>query len=100
MSTSTKYSLISIRWDVIREDEATILSRFCKCLNDDFRKEIMLLGVFTFDQVYTVMQDYKLIIKSQWIKCKDLTVPLLVFNLEIIVLCYVLYPYRLNSNNV
>jgi hypothetical protein len=49
----------------MREDEATILSRFCKCLNDDFRKEIMLLGVFTFDQVYIVMQDYKLIIKSQ-----------------------------------
>jgi len=32
--------------------------RFCKGMNDDFRKEIRLIGAFTINQTYTVMQDY------------------------------------------
>ena len=28
------------------------LSKFCKGLNDNFRKKVMLLGVFTLDQAY------------------------------------------------
>jgi len=48
----------------IRENEAMNLHRFYKGLNDDFRKEIRLIGAFTLDQAYTVVQDYELLIKS------------------------------------
>ena len=53
---------------VIRKNEAMTLCRFCKCLNDDFIKEVRLMGVFTLDQAYIVAQDYKLFIKSRWTK--------------------------------
>jgi hypothetical protein len=33
---------------------------FCRGLNDDFRKEIMFIGVFTLDQAYIIVQDYEL----------------------------------------
>jgi len=56
---------------VIRKNEAMTLRRFCKSLNDDFIKEVRLIGVFTLDQTYTVMQDYKLFIKSRWTKHQD-----------------------------
>jgi hypothetical protein len=44
---------------------------FCKGLNDDFRKEVRLIGVFTLDQAYTIVQDYELLIKSRWTKHQD-----------------------------
>ena len=37
-------------------------------MKEDFRKKIRLLGAFTLDQTYIVVQDYKLLAKSQWIK--------------------------------
>lgn len=40
-------------------------------MNEDFRKKIRLIGAFTLDQAYTIVQDYKLFAKSQWIKCQD-----------------------------
>jgi hypothetical protein len=48
----------------IRENEAMTLHRFYKGLNDDFRKEVRLIGALTLDQAYTVVQDYELLIKS------------------------------------
>jgi len=45
----------------IRENKALILCRFCKGLKDNFRKEIKLIGGFTLDQAYTVVQDYELL---------------------------------------
>jgi hypothetical protein len=42
---------------VIKEDEVITLREFYKGLNDDFRKEIRLIGAFT-------QQDYELLIKS------------------------------------
>ena len=47
------------------------LRGFCKGLNDDFRKEIQLIGDFTLDQAYIVIQDYELLIKNQQIKHQD-----------------------------
>jgi len=45
----------------IRENKALILRRFCKGLKDNFRKKIRLIGGFTLDQAYTVVQDYELL---------------------------------------
>ena len=53
---------------VIRENEAITLCRRCKGLNDDFKKEVRLIGAFTLDQTYIVVQDYELLIKSWWTK--------------------------------
>jgi len=55
----------------IRENKALTLRRFCKGLKDNFRKEVRLIGGFTLDQAYTVVQDYELLVKSQWIKCQN-----------------------------
>jgi len=51
---------------VIRENEALTLRRFCKGLNDDLRKEVEVQGVSTLNQAYTLVQDYKLVTKNQW----------------------------------
>jgi hypothetical protein len=49
----------------IRENEAMTLHIFCKGLNDDLKKKkIRLISAFPLDQVYTVVQDYELLIKS------------------------------------
>ena len=40
------------------------LRKFCKGLNDNFRMKVMLIGVFTLEQVYNVVQDYVFLIKS------------------------------------
>jgi hypothetical protein len=50
----------------IRENEAMTLRRFCKGLNDDLRKEVEFQGVSTLNQAYTLVQDYKLVTKNQW----------------------------------
>jgi len=50
----------------IRENEAMTLRRFCKGLNDNLRKEVIFQGVSTFDQVCTLVQNYKLVTKNQW----------------------------------
>jgi hypothetical protein len=49
----------------IRENKALTLRRFCKGLKDNFRKVVRLIGGFTLNQAYTVVQDYELLIKSQ-----------------------------------
>jgi len=49
---------------IVREDEAMTLSRFRKGLNDDLRREIMLRGVSTLDEAYTLVQNYELVTKS------------------------------------
>jgi len=56
-------------------------------LNDDFRKEIKLIGALTLDQAYVIKQDHGLFIKSQWIKCQDPYSILLDINLGMMVLC-------------
>ena len=58
-------------WCVIRENKVMNLPKFCKGLNDNFRKKVMLLSVFTLDQTYNVLQDYVFFIKSQWTKHQD-----------------------------
>jgi hypothetical protein len=50
----------------IRENEVMTLHRFCKGLNDDLRKEVEFQGVSTLNQAYTLVQDYKLVTKNQW----------------------------------
>jgi hypothetical protein len=50
----------------IRENEAMTLRRFCKGLNDDLRKEVVFQGVSTLNQAYTLVQNYKLVTKNQW----------------------------------
>jgi hypothetical protein len=50
----------------IRKNEAMTLRRFCKGLNDDLRKEVKFQGVSTLNQAYTLVQDYKLVMKNQW----------------------------------
>ena len=55
----------------ISENKVMILRRFYKNLNDDFRKGVRLIGGFTIDQLYTIVQDYKLLIKSRWKKHQD-----------------------------
>lgn len=52
----------------IKEDVVMTLHQFCKGLNNDFEKEIMLIGVFTLDQANNIMQDYELLTKNQWKK--------------------------------
>jgi hypothetical protein len=49
---------------IVREDEAMTLSRFRKGLNDDLRREIVLRGVSTLDEAYTLVQNYELVTKS------------------------------------
>ena len=49
----------------IKGDEVMTLHQFCKGLNNDFEKEIMLIGVFTLDQANNIMQDYELLTKNQ-----------------------------------
>jgi hypothetical protein len=48
----------------IREDEVMTLSRFQKGLNDDLRREVVLRGVSTLDNAYTLVQNYDLVTKS------------------------------------
>ena len=55
----------------VREDEVVTLSRFRKGLNDNLRREVMLRGVYTLDEVYTRVQNYDLVIKSQWTRHQD-----------------------------
>jgi len=55
----------------ISENKVMILRRFYKNLNDDFRKEVRLINGFTLDQFYTIVQDYKLLIKIRWKKHQD-----------------------------
>jgi hypothetical protein len=43
----------------IRKNKAMTLHRFYKGLNNKFRKEVRLIGAFTLDQVYTIVQDYE-----------------------------------------
>jgi predicted N-acyltransferase len=50
----------------IRENESMTLRRFCKGLNDDLRKEVVFQGVSTLNQAYTLVQNYKLVTKNQW----------------------------------
>jgi hypothetical protein len=53
----------------IRENEAMILHIFCKGLNDDLKKKKdQAHRCFPLDQVYTIVQDYELLIKSRWTK--------------------------------
>jgi len=40
------------------------LSRFRKGLNDDLRREVVLRGVSTLNEAYTLVQNYDLVIKS------------------------------------
>jgi hypothetical protein len=42
------------------------LRRFYKGLNDDFRREVVFQGVSTLNQAYTLVQNYKLVMKNQW----------------------------------
>jgi hypothetical protein len=49
---------------VIRENESMTLRRFCKGLNDDLRKEVVFQGVSTLNQAYTLVQNYKLVMKN------------------------------------
>ena len=42
--------------------KAMILGRFCKGLNDDIKKKIMLRDVSTINQTYTLLQNYELVI--------------------------------------
>jgi len=55
----------------IRESEAMTLRRFCRGLNDDLRREVVFQSVSTLDQAYTLVKDYKLVIKNQWKNRQD-----------------------------
>jgi hypothetical protein len=55
----------------VREDEVMTLSRFQKGLNDDLRREVVLRGVSTLDNAYTLVQNYDLVTKSQWMRHQD-----------------------------
>ena len=44
----------------VREDGVMTLSRFQKGLNDDIRREVVLRGVSTLDNAYTLIQNYDL----------------------------------------
>jgi len=48
----------------IRENEAMTLRRFYKGLNDDLRREVLFQGVFTLNQAYILVQNYKLVTKN------------------------------------
>jgi hypothetical protein len=45
---------------VVVKDEAMTLSRFRRGFNDAIRKELVLRGIDTLDQAYTLVQDYEL----------------------------------------
>ena len=47
------------------------LCRFWKGLNDDLRRQVAFKGVSTLDEAYTLMQNYELVIESQWTECQD-----------------------------
>lgn len=49
---------------VVVEDEAMTLSRSRRGINGDLKKELILCGITTFDQAYTLVQDYELVTKS------------------------------------
>jgi hypothetical protein len=55
----------------VREDEVMTLNRFWKGLNDDLRRKVMLRGVSTLDKAYTLIQNYNLVTKSQWMRRQD-----------------------------
>ena len=55
----------------IRENEAMTLHRFYKGLKVDLRREVVFQGVSTLDQAYTLVKDYKLVIKNQWKNRQD-----------------------------
>ena len=55
----------------VREDEVMTLSRFRKGLNDDLKREVVLRGVSTLDEAYTLVQNCDLVIKSQWTRHQD-----------------------------
>jgi len=55
----------------VREDEVMTLSRFRKGLNDDLRRDVVLRGVSTLDEAYTLVQNYGLVTKSQWTRRQD-----------------------------
>jgi hypothetical protein len=55
----------------IRENKVITLRRFYKSLNDDLRREVVFQGVSTLDQAYTLVKDYKLLTKNQWINHQD-----------------------------
>jgi len=55
----------------VKEDEVMTLSRFQKGLNDDLRREVVLKGVSTLDEAYTLVQNYGLVTKSQWTRRQD-----------------------------
>ena len=46
------------------------LRRFYRDLNDDLRREVVFQGVSTLNQAYTLVQDYKLVTKNQWMNCQ------------------------------
>ena len=50
----------------IRENEVMTLRRFYKGLKDDLRREVVFQGVSTLNQAYTLVQNYKLVMKNQW----------------------------------
>lgn len=54
-----------------REDTTINLSRFQKGLNDDLRRKVILRGVSTLDGAYTLVQNYKFVMKSQWRRHQD-----------------------------
>ena len=56
---------------VIRENEAMTVCRFYKGLNDNLRREVVFQGVSTIDQANTLVKDYKLVTKNQWINRQD-----------------------------
>ena len=39
----------------VREDEVMTLNRFKKCLHDDLKREVVLRGVSTLDEAYTLV---------------------------------------------
>ena len=71
----------------IRENKAMTLRRFCEGLNDDLSREVVFRGVSTLNQAYTLVQNYKLVMKNQWMNRRALIVSLLGPNLEVVILC-------------
>jgi hypothetical protein len=56
---------------VVVEDVAMTLSRFRRGLNDDLGRELVFRGITTPNQVYTLVQDYELVTKSQFTRHID-----------------------------
>jgi hypothetical protein len=71
----------------IRENKAMTLRRFCEGLNDDLSREVVFRGVSTLNQAYTLVQNYKLVMKNQWMNRRALIVSLLGPNSEVVILC-------------